>query len=296
MRPAPPESLRRELVRRLAARAAPLAPLDTGIQPALRRIEGVRVVLFDIYGTLFVSGAGDIAAGSESARADALADAWRAADLPPLSGAEAAQQADRLAKLVRRDHEQARAAGADEPEVDILSLWRELLGDESDSGRAAVLAVEYEARANPAWPMPDLAPTLDGLRARGLRMGIVSNAQFYTPLLFEALTGRTPAGWGFEKELCAWSWQAGVAKPSTRLMDPLAARIREHAGVAPASVLMLGNDRLNDLRPAAALGFRTALFAGDRRSYRPRHGDPRCKGVEPDLVLTALPQLLAALA
>jgi putative hydrolase of the HAD superfamily len=46
-----------------------------------------------------------------------------------------------------------------------------------------------------------------------------------------------------------------------------------------------------DICPAAGVGFRTALFAGDARSLR--LGDeesPGC-GMKPDLVITALNQL-----
>jgi putative hydrolase of the HAD superfamily len=50
---------------------------------------------------------------------------------------------------------------------------------------------------------------------------------------------------------------------------------------------------LNDIWPAQNLGFRTALFAGDLRSYRPRKDDPRVQGLQPDLVLGDLSQLEA---
>jgi putative hydrolase of the HAD superfamily len=39
------------------------------------------------------------------------------------------------------------------------------------------------------------------------------------------------------------------------------------------------------------MGFRTALFAGDRESLRLREDDNRCSEVEPDLVLTKMTQL-----
>ena len=36
------------------------------------------------------------------------------------------------------------------------------------------------------------------------------------------------------------------------------------------------------------MGFRTALFAGDRRSLRLREGDSRVEGVSPDIVVKSL--------
>ena len=48
----------------------------------------------------------------------------------------------------------------------------------------------------------------------------------------------------------------------------------------------------NDIYPAHAIGFQTALFAGDRRSLRLRADDARCADLKPDLVLTDLEQLI----
>jgi len=61
-------------------------------------------------------------------------------------------------------------------------------------------------------------------------------------------------------------------------------------------VLYVGNDRINDIWPASRTGFKTALFAGDRRSFRPREEDPRSAGVTEDVLLTSLRQLTEVLA
>jgi putative hydrolase of the HAD superfamily len=53
----------------------------------------------------------------------------------------------------------------------------------------------------------------------------------------------------------------------------------------------VGNDMLKDIWPAARLGCKTALFAGDRRSLRLREDDERCRELEPDLVVDDLSQL-----
>ena len=49
----------------------------------------------------------------------------------------------------------------------------------------------------------------------------------------------------------------------------------------------------NDILPAACAGFKTALFAGDRRSLRLRASDARCAKLSPDLIVTDLRQLIA---
>ena len=57
----------------------------------------------------------------------------------------------------------------------------------------------------------------------------------------------------------------------------------------------MGNDMLNDILPARSVGFRTALFAGDKRSLRLRRDDPRCNNLKPDMILTDLIQLVGLL-
>jgi putative hydrolase of the HAD superfamily len=140
--------------------------------------------------------------------------------------------------------------------------------------------------------MPGMLECLHRLRDAGLRLGIVSNAQFYTPLLFPALVERSIEQCGFEPDLCVFSFEHGVAKPGTAIYDRAIERLAGE-GIAPAETLYVGNDMLNDIAPAAALGMRTALFAGDGRSLRWRENDARVAGLSADLILTDLAALPA---
>lgn len=241
----------REFVR---ARSRPLsADPPAGVAVELRPLP-VRAVLFDVYGTLLISAAGDIGSASP------------------------------LAERVARHHAAARAAGVDWPEVDVRALWAE-------AGVAAAeverVAVEHEWSVNPVWPMPGFPAVVAELAERVL-VGIVSNAQFFTPPTLEALAGRTLGELGVCEELCLWSWREGRAKPSPLLFAEAARRLVGR-GVAPGEVLMVGNSARKDVAPAQAAGFRAALFAGDRRSYDPD------VSIRPDVVLTRLDQVLELL-
>jgi putative hydrolase of the HAD superfamily len=295
---------RGELVRLLAARAAPMAPMPTDAEARLPKLAGIQAVLFDVYGTLFISGTGDIGLAQEAARGPAMVEALRAAGFTNTTDELGRLAADRLMDFIREVHRERIEAGFSWPEVDIRDVWRDLLNEVSAGGQldpprddlqVLRLAVEYESRVNPVWPMPGFEETLTALRDKKLILGILSNAQFYTPLMFEALTGRDPAGRGFETDLCIWSFEHRVAKPAPSLFEEALARLRRRHAIPPAGTLVIGNDLLNDVAPAARMGCRTALFAGDRRSWRPRPGDPRCADMAPDAVLTSLPQLLACL-
>jgi putative hydrolase of the HAD superfamily len=139
--------------------------------------------------------------------------------------------------------------------------------------------------------MPGLPETIARLRERALVLGIVSNAQFYTPLIIEAFLGRPPTALGLDPECSAWSFRLGIAKPSTAIYRPAIDGLQRVHGISPEQVLYIGNDQRNDIWPASRLGLRTALFAGDARSLRLREDDPALTGIEPDRVVTELLQV-----
>ena len=124
-------------------------------------------------------------------------------------------------------------------------VWRRRVGGircpRLGDGRATAstcrrLAVEFEVRANPIWPMPGLLPALEGLRHAGRTLGVISNAQFYTPEAFPALLEQTLAELGFERDLQFYSYQHGRAKPSLELYRLAAAalqRTRDSGGARP---------------------------------------------------------------
>lgn len=265
----------------------PLAPIPTALAPAGALRAKVGAVLFDIYGTLFISASGDIAAArSGSPQGAALAEL-----LARFGVREAPETVlERFFGAIAAHHRQAQAEGVGHPEVVIDRIWQSVLNWKSRP-KARDFALAFELLANPVYPMPGLAETLAALKAARLALGLISNAQFFTPLLFSRFLGADSAALGFDPQLVFYSYRRGVAKPSPRLFQAAAAAC-SRKGLAPAAVLYVGNDVRNDIRPARQTGFQTALFAGDRRSLRLREDDPACRGVRPDLVITELPQLI----
>jgi putative hydrolase of the HAD superfamily len=282
-----------EIIRR---HSRPLEPLETSEPSRLALLAPVDAVLFDIYGTLLISGSGDIGGGDQAARVKAIAAALQAVGLPlqaPPDAALAVWHAE-----IERQHQQARQAGIDFPEVDILDVWRGALAVWMAQGwipatdvDVAVLAVEFEVRANPVWPMPGMLPTLKALRDAGKTLGVISNAQFFTLGTFPALVGQTPDQLGFEPDLQFYSYRYGQAKPGRMLYELAVAALRRR-GIPPGHVLYVGNDMRNDVAPAARCGFRTAWFAGDARSLRRRQGDPHCAGFAADVTVTQLSDVI----
>lgn len=276
------------------------------VAPRLPAIHGIQAVLFDIYGTLFSSAAGDISlqdTAAATAPDAALHDALAACKFTVPADFPSAPHA-RFVSHIRAHQAAARAEGAPHPEVDIRAVWADFLADCGlippsslpPDQVIAQLAVAFEARVNPVCRMPGCLECLGTLRQRGLLLGIVSNAQFFTPLLFDAFCGAPFAALGFSPDLCEFSFAHLRAKPDTFLYALCRDQLSELYGIAPQAVLYVGNDRRNDVWPAQRVGFRTALFAGDTRSFRPRPDAPELADVEPDAILTHLDQLPALLA
>lgn len=290
--------MRSDLIQLVTSLLRPLSPEPTDVEPALRPLPGIRAVLFDVYGTLLVSEAGEPVESGRPRGVLAIGAAFDSCGLPPRTMETAAAIDLILRRAVSTEKDARRAAGATHPEIDILDIWARTLalcrtegllpGDapEPDLER---LALVHECVANPVWPMPGAADTLAALRARGLVLGIVSNAQFYTPIVLEALFGAGGATLGCDDRCCAWSYRAGIAKPDRALFRLAADGLRSRHGIPPDATLFVGNHVEKDVAAASAAGFRACLFAGDRRSLR--MSPPAGIAARPDAVVTRLDQI-----
>ena len=283
----------------------PLAPVPPDANPKLNKIGSIKAVLFDVYGTLFISGSGDVGTAAATDTAEALTQAL------VVSGFEgdleqAGQVGNALLKTeILEWHKAGHEAGADFPEVEITKVWKKLIDSlcntdtlttvEVEFDQIRRLAVEYECRVNPVFPMPNSLETLEALKKRGLVLGIVSNAQFYTPLLFPAFFGKTTEELGFDPDCCIWSFKELKAKPSVALFPKAQKFLTKNHGIAPEETVYVGNDMLNDVYCAQQAGCKTVLFAGDQRSLRLREKDERCLAIQPDAVVTSLNQLMEIL-
>ncbi len=275
------------LIKTISRHLTALSPRPTSMRPRCHPNAPVNAILFDIYGTLLISASGDIGLstkGKENSAAlkQLFLDFGIQIPLPELQ--------DRLNNAIILKHKQMITDGVEFPEIRIESIWQALLGWQ-DPEKIKALALEYELIVNPVWPMPHLWTVLNALRLKHIVLGIISNAQFYTPLIMETLAGASLEELGFGEEVTIFSYQHDCAKPSVSLFERAADKLRSQ-GFAPENVLYVGNDMRNDMLPARQVGFQTALFAGDKRSLRLRQEDPGSDPGQLEIILTDLKQLL----
>jgi len=225
----------------IAALYSDSPPLLAHPRPAARTAFP-RAVIFDVYGTLLDAPPGGVR--PDPAIDPAIINFLENNHIDPPAAPTAA-----LSELVRREH----AASCEAfPEIDLVALWAELLGLPAD-GRTATRVAEIEDLWHPAKPMPGAIAMLRRLAAADIPCGLLSNAQAN---VWRQLGELAPC---FASDLCVFSHQYLRAKPSPNLFTEMESRLARR-GIAPHDVWFVGNDPSNDIAPAKAAGFRTAIF------------------------------------
>ena len=92
----------------LRRHAKQMTPIATDVEPVLRKLPNIRAVLFDVYGTLLISGSGEVGTAGQAACESALTGALEATGIivsaPPAQGIECFYDA------IRASHADSRAA------------------------------------------------------------------------------------------------------------------------------------------------------------------------------------------
>jgi len=166
-----------------------------------------------------------------------------------------------------------------------------IISGKIDMAACSIIALRFELETNKIWPMAGAKEILDYFSGSGVPLGIVSNAQFYTPLTFRAIFSRSAEELGFDPSLIAYSYLLRRSKPSLEVFTPVLEELERKRGIMAHEVLYVGNDMRNDMYTAQKNGCKTILFAGDQRSLRLRENSPECLGIVPDGVVTSLEQI-----
>jgi putative hydrolase of the HAD superfamily len=135
----------------------------------------------------------------------------------------------------------------------LRKLTTELGGKPTDAGLAEAAEIRMAAYRLSARPRPDAPQVLGTLRARGLRLAVVSDASYELPDLWPDL----PVAEFIDAPV--FSAEVGVRKP-----DPLIYRSAcERLAVEPAECVYVGDGGSGELTGATAMGMRAVLLADD---------------------------------
>jgi FMN phosphatase YigB (HAD superfamily) len=236
----------------------------------------IEAVTFDFWNTIAV----EPVPGS-------MRDARHAAVLETLESHGVDLDADHLAEHVAeviRSREQSWAEGVHVSPAEGAQRLVAALELEAAVGEAVAEAFLAVGRGAELGLAPDIGPTLERLRADGLRLGIVCDAGFTGGAIlrdFLASKGLLEhfSGWGFSDEV-------GAYKPDPRIFEAALSML----DAKPAAAVHVGDLRRTDIAGARAIGMRSIRYRG--------LADDPDPGPEADFVLDDhrdLPGLVASL-
>lgn len=288
--------------------SAYMKPTPTLLKPFVRKDTGIKAFVFDVYGTLLISDSGDI---DESVLSTSnLIEAFRASDIKFTENGDSSKELlqqilNEFRLSVKEFHEQERSPDKPYPEIDISAVWEDIL-----KAHQKQLIIEnplcikcfvfvFEVLSNHIYPMPGMKELLGRLEMLKYPLGIISNAQFYTPVilnyfLHDSVSENEQVA-PFDPDLTVFSYKHMRSKPDMYLFQLLKDQCQQKYGLFPDEILFIGNDMFRDIYPAFLAGFKTALFAGDTKSLRLRQDKPELKKIVPDFIITDLMQLLTIL-
>jgi FMN phosphatase YigB (HAD superfamily) len=286
-------------------------------KPHLKPLPEVRVVTWDVYGTLLAVPGGELYFEHPQKFVMDLAldktleeyKMWGSMTRKP--GQPARYLGTIYSDVLTRLRIAPSVGGDKHPEICSDKLWEEIIKKllqkeyQFDAGFYGSLnefsrkvAYFFHASLQGAVCYAKAAQTLRWVSESGWTQGLLANGQcFTTAQLQHALAAQDP--WArlerlLDPELCILSYEQRVRKPSERPFRHLLA-VLEKRGIGAAEVLHVGSRLGEDVAPARRLGMRTALFAGDRASLDATAERLKEPGQRPDLLLTELDQLAEAL-
>ena len=256
-----------------------------------QRLHDVRAVICDVYGTLVNYWRDDF--NTPQRKEAALLHAFRrvadrfgmVASLKRINPDNAPEKTlcDFYHGCITLKHERQQEKGTEFPEIRIEVVWEliiALLGrhgytppaDNDEKGRefSRKIAWFYNFHALGRQLYPGAVATLDTLKKGNIVAGLLSNAQFYTPIDLTLMIRDQSDGAIddlvelFDPDLTFYSYEYEVAKPNPLLFRRLYDALYEYR-ILPDQTVFVGNDLLIDIAPAQEAGMKTALFTGDRR-------------------------------
>jgi putative hydrolase of the HAD superfamily len=272
-----------DYIRKFLSEVPVMMPTPTLMKPDFKRYTSIKAIIFDVYGTILISTSGDIDESEISA--ENLRVALKSADIRITSSNPKGmliEMLDSFKKEIKKVHQKERSSDKPYPEVDILEIWKSIIEEQHLKSNLVIsnpLCIKcftfiFEVIANNIYPMPGMKEVIFSLSQKGLPLGIISNAQFYTPVILnffisDKVTEQEEV-LPFDVDLTIFSYKKMRAKPDRHLFEPVKAHCEQKYGISPFEILFVGNDMFRDVYPAHLAGFRTALFAGDRKSLRLR--------------------------
>jgi FMN phosphatase YigB (HAD superfamily) len=295
----------------------PAAPQPTPVKarPHLVRLPEVRVVVWNVYGTLLAIPGGDLLFEHPQPFVMSVAlektiqefKMWGSMSRKPGQPSEYLQTV--YSQLLAEQRCSLGLGGVAEryPEVAAERLWEAILKrlmqkdykfDATFFGSlneyARKVAYFFHASLQGTACYPGTAAAMRHVANSGLAQGLLADGQCFTTVQLRRGLAAQDAGANLDEllteALVTLSHEVRGRKPSERLFRHSLQALAER-GYEASEVLHVGSRVAQDLVPARRLGMRTALFAGDKASLQATPDSIRDSASRPDVLLTELDQI-----
>jgi hypothetical protein len=281
-------------------------------KPFLQPLPDVRLVTWNIYGTLLAISGGELVfVHPQKFIMDLALDKtvqefkmWGSMSRKPGQPSEYMLQ---IYNNVLAEQRMAPSPGEKHPEIHADKVWDAILKKllqkdyKFDAGFYGSLneyckkiAYFFHASLQGTACQEGAARALAHVQASGLSQGFIADAQCFTLVQLERglkQEGSTlPLRALSPSEFWALSFEQKAKKPSERLFRHLLTAAAGK-GIEPHQVLHVGARILLDIAPAKKLGMRTALYAGDKESLQATADQLKDTATRPDVLLTELAQI-----
>ncbi len=281
-------------------------------KPALKRLPQVRVVLYNLYGTLLAIPTGQLLFehANDFIMSMALEKTIHEFKMWQSMSRKPGQPSEYMRELYQRalyDLRDLGNPGEKYPEVPSDKLWENLIKklfqkdysfDTHFYGAlneySAKVAYFFHASLQGVTAYPGAAQTLAALDQAGIAQGLLADGQVFSRVqLKRALHDQAdhlPLDDWLPETRCFLSFAPRARKPSETLFQ-YAVDMLERADIGPSEVLHVGTHLERDIAPARKLGMRSALFAGDKTSLHASPEQLKDTRFRPDVLITELVQL-----
>jgi hypothetical protein len=295
---------------------APPAVQAPKAKPHLAMLPEIRLVCWNIYGTLLSISSGNLVfVHPEKFIMDLALDKtvqefkmWGSMSRRP------GQPAEYMAEIYERVLDEQRMApspGEKHPEIVAERVWEGVLKklfqkdykfDAAFFGSlneySKKVAYFFHASLQGTGAYEGAARAVEHVQSCGVLQGFLADAQCFTVAQLQrglAAQSSVRVDDVFDKSLRVLSCDVGGRKPSERLYRQFVQAAAQHA-IAPAQILHVGSRIDHDIAPARRCGMRTALFAGDKESLQASVKQLKDPATRPDVLLTELTQIIEIIA
>ena len=287
--------------------------VPANITPVLTKFHGIKVVLCDVYGTI-VKGRSNSISDLEKNRKNTTLFSTTMQEFNlqnSLQKIDNKRPDELLNKLylegIKKIHAGKKREKIKNPEIKIEEVWEKIIQTLMHKGYiynkkiygnirdlSLKMSYFYQYTNEDSSFYEDAFKTLKTLKRKGIILGLVSNAQFYTPInlnieLMRQSKGKIGMYDMFNKDLMSFSFIVGQSKPGEKIFEKILKNLKKR-NIKKNEVVFIGNDLNKDIKISKEIGFKTVLFAGDKKTLKLN------SKTKPDAIIKDWVQLLKSLA